>query len=395
MNCPICPAKDLPEDSSKCPVCGADLTPIQRIRQLYLAQFNEAKRLLDLGSWDAAMRHVCAALALRADFAPALVLLGRVLWKKGLEREALARWEEAMRMTPDDAELKVLLERSAAEVKSRERRSRFMRVGGWGVGGLAVLGTILLFAAYVMPRLNALSAKVTVSRPADTLTGQSNGIPTLLARMEEIEKLNARLSSAQQDLLQQMGSNAVATTAVRERIQTLETGITASVLATHNRMEAAEKAQVRDAGRLETMEREILALRSEVETARREAGTLQSWAAELARKTVDDLRPSRMDELEVRMAMAEADFQRWQSVEAGTRHYKTLADLIRHSRAQRRLHEAEAEVGALKKEWSVEIGPWIRLKAGLAERLRVGGSLSGENPGGRTNGESQTKKTSP
>lgn len=119
IKCPICPADNIPSDSKVCPGCGADLSPIQRIRELATTQYNDAVRFAELGATDSAISRLMSALTINEQFIEARKLLGKLFWKKKCFREATEQWKQALAIATDDKQIKDLLLAAQRRLKLR------------------------------------------------------------------------------------------------------------------------------------------------------------------------------------------------------------------------------------------------------------------------------------
>lgn len=134
MNCPVCPATNIPADCLVCENCGTDLAPIRRVRELAAWHYNAALALVGHDDNPAAIRELQAALSADSSSVPVRILLGKVLWKMGRTCEALDEWRRVASEHPDDANVKSLL---AEANQVRARRSRTLPI-------VVALGTVAI-----------------------------------------------------------------------------------------------------------------------------------------------------------------------------------------------------------------------------------------------------------
>lgn len=105
MNCPVCPNASIAAHDITCGNCGADLGPIQRLRELPGRWYNEGLELLREGDHDGAVSKLESAAALEGASPHIRRLLGKALWNSGRHRDAAVQW----RRLPDDDEARRLL----------------------------------------------------------------------------------------------------------------------------------------------------------------------------------------------------------------------------------------------------------------------------------------------
>ena len=177
MKCPVCPAADVPADAKECPSCGTDLSPLVRLHQLAASQFNEALRLAQLGAVDAAITRTSAALSLDGQLAPARALLGKLLWRKGHNQEALGQWHEAAVLAPQDKEIQALIASADLKVRLMARHRRISRI----VFVATILLGIVLIGVLPMWLTNSQTGRMVV-------------------KVEELEKYRFTHSRSNEDL---------------------------------------------------------------------------------------------------------------------------------------------------------------------------------------------------
>ena len=122
--CPLCGAQLLAL-SERCPSCGGGLLALLRVAELADAYFNRAVSAAQEDKWWQAAEHLAVTLALRPDDVDALVLLGKIRCQQrheGSRGQAVAAWEEALRLAPDRTDIK-----SAIDQVTRPRRNRRQR----------------------------------------------------------------------------------------------------------------------------------------------------------------------------------------------------------------------------------------------------------------------------
>jgi flagellar motor protein MotB len=145
FSCPICPAENLPQDVSLCPRCGADLSPLQRIRALPRALAEEGVALARSGDVDSAVERLLGAATLGWQPTLARSVLATILWRAGRREDGIRLLRRTRESDPSDrrvARLAVAAERS---LKRQQRRTAI--IGGAIAIAVATLGVGLIAVA--------------------------------------------------------------------------------------------------------------------------------------------------------------------------------------------------------------------------------------------------------
>jgi len=342
MKCPICPAEDIPDDSVECPVCKSDLTSLQRARQLHVAEYNEAVRLTEIGATDGALRHASASVALCSTFVPGLVLCGKLLRQKGARRAAMAAWEEAAQIAPDNDEIQTLI----AAGRAATRRHRALRVlGGCMVG--------IIFGLLVgMPWFLALRAlqgqEDRITRTAERATEQS---VAALAQAVDAEPEGAFVPQpaiAEEERLI-IGELQTLLDEIREiHVQATEPTV--------------QEALVED---METLNLEIQAIADAIRELQFSADTTEMQQRRLFHSmgaVISLLRPADMQVLKDDLLEAQTEVTSLTQEKGALEGRKDIVAVVRRRRYSRRLRDSHARLAELTTEWRGRIEPWRQAK---------------------------------
>ncbi len=396
MKCPVCPANDIPDDSTTCPVCKTDLGPLQRVRQLHVAEYNEAVRLAEAGAVDLALRHALAALALSERFVPAIVLVGKLLWRKGHIRDALDRWEEAANLAPSEQDARDLLSFGRTFVK-RERIHRVLRWSGIVLAAV-FLGCLLPLAGaiYGGKRMDVLSSRVAGLEKMledqmqnDDLPGGAVQVPTQDTRPHIAEGLGA---STQVDAVMkqiQALSDQQAAMSLQLEADIKETGaLTAALVQMQDQggvlsgrvdeliakmrtlpdwQEAVSLELKEIAGNARAFRTSVMQLQAELAQQQSNVNASMSWARETVRIVVEAMRPQCMNELENGINDAENEVSRLKEQEACLRKRVDLMSYLRHRSVKSKLREVQIRLATLYAEWQEKVVPWLILKEQAAD----------------------------
>jgi hypothetical protein len=189
LKCPVCPFQGIEPSAEKCPQCGTDLAPLQRIRGLAARFYNEA--LQDYGSGDvaAAVAKVNASVAIDANFPQARVLLGKLLWRQGHFKAALDQWEAVSKSDPLRQDADRLVSTAWNEMQSRRRQRLVTAAVPAAILVVVVAGALLIAARTgrtMTARTSALRHEVGEARLATTRLSDS------LAQRRMHEELRGR-----------------------------------------------------------------------------------------------------------------------------------------------------------------------------------------------------------
>jgi tetratricopeptide (TPR) repeat protein len=351
-------------------MCNADLAPIQRVRQLHLAEYHEAVRLAQLGATEASLRHAAAAVALNAEFVPGLVLLGRLLSAKGLLAEAIGQWEEASRLAPENPEPADLITSARRALHARKRRDLAVWGGSAVVLVVCVLFSTLGYLSWVMnPRIGVLSEKLNrletaLAKPSPGASVASGAEVASGAQWQELRRevqaLRAGLETEGNWRLA-LDSQIVSNAMTRRRLEALETN-----------MGSLAERQATLATRLSDGAGE------EQERMRQDArfhGEMADWQSRLTQFTAAAhqlLQPAGRAELAKLKADQEREVASQELEAARAREDGSLLGSIRYSRAQKRLATARERLALYHLLWSNQVEPWDR----LGELLRTNSPAS-------------------
>jgi tetratricopeptide (TPR) repeat protein len=98
--------KNIPEDQAACPVCGADVTPLHRIRRLPRHYYNEGVDAANDGRLDVAIECLSTAVSLDDSYGAAHKSLGDTYVKRAMYGEAGRHYGKALQFEPDDETLR-------------------------------------------------------------------------------------------------------------------------------------------------------------------------------------------------------------------------------------------------------------------------------------------------
>jgi tetratricopeptide (TPR) repeat protein len=121
--CPSCGGA-VPKDVTVCPSCQEDLSSLLRLEYQHAIYYNEALALARSGEFDQAQAKVSAALQIDESFAPAYVLMAKLLVRQERWAQARAHVARAVELTPDDEKARRLaneIETLAEEAGRRQR----------------------------------------------------------------------------------------------------------------------------------------------------------------------------------------------------------------------------------------------------------------------------------
>lgn len=119
--CPLC-GVHLMVLSEHCQSCGGGLGPLLRVMEMADVYFNQAIAAAREEDWWQAAEHLAVTVALRPDDVDALVLLGKVRGRGKQSGLAVAACQEALRLAPDRADAKLVLERFSGQSRPHKRR---------------------------------------------------------------------------------------------------------------------------------------------------------------------------------------------------------------------------------------------------------------------------------
>jgi len=189
MNCPVCPANNIPDESDTCPGCGTDLSPLRRVRELSSALYQEAIDLANNGATDIAVQKTVSSLCLDEQQVEARVFLGKLHWKKRQFQEALDQWSRVTAASPENEAAKALMARAKQQLRNQSIRK-------WA--GLIILICFFGFPPLVLFTIHSRhSLKFTSLKAFDVNTTSSlNIFDTRLGELEQkFDRQTEQLSS--------------------------------------------------------------------------------------------------------------------------------------------------------------------------------------------------------
>ena len=427
MKCPVCPASDIPDDSLSCPQCKTDLSALQRVRQLHLAEHNEAVRLADSGCLDLALDHTLAALALDEHFVPSMILAGKLFWRKKRFYEAIGRWQRAVSSAPENQEVKELLMEGRAFLK-RRRVQCALTVSAASAVALALMLAAVLFPASAFlreeKRTSTLASRLSLlertsvgqeRQPSAIASAVNVPTPGAIAAAVNLDELMNKirfLSDRQEAMSAGMQSNAVGLLALATSIAEVK-GQSVKDLASVTRdiqssvsnewllrsqqwegvsvllstLDAQQKemstGQIEEARNVAAVAKDVEDARLELSAVRTLVATDRSRSDQALRMAIAALRPVSMDRLEREISETNEILAAAKTREAGLRDKDNSADAIRHGRAVRAIMEAESRLRTLRMQWEEQVLPWLRASGVLVPSEATTHGLSGA----RTPGE--------
>lgn len=121
MNCPICSSGNIPDGSMSCSVCRTDLSPIQRIRGLYLIYYNNAIKYIEAGNFEEALSSLTVSQALNPVSHEVHSLMGKVYWKLKRKAKALNEFKTALKICPENEKNILLVEAASRGGKGKNK----------------------------------------------------------------------------------------------------------------------------------------------------------------------------------------------------------------------------------------------------------------------------------
>ena len=122
LECPFCGGA-VPQDVTICPSCQEDLSALIKLRSTHAIHYNEAITLAREGHYDLAQIRAELSINAKPEFAPAHLLLAKLLASQGAWEQAIASAQHAAELMPDDERTRQVLEDilSGAEQSAADR----------------------------------------------------------------------------------------------------------------------------------------------------------------------------------------------------------------------------------------------------------------------------------
>ena len=404
MKCPVGHPGEIPDDALSCQICGVDLSSLQRVRQLHIAEFNEAARLAEFGAIDLALNHAMASLSWDNHYVPAITLVGKLLWQKKRFHEAIERWSQAASLSPEDKDIKNLIEDGRVYLKRRRLLHIFYASAATIIVGVAFVFLPLYALTNADKRISALSTAVSdINDQASSLwENQANISGRFENQMDEVSNFEVSIdelrnefnaetlklaeksqvfSEEQAVILSRIESQAKVFLNIEANIEEFQNEFKAQISMLNEKVgvlrdeqdtiSAGMKSNIDDIGILaetvRNLERKLINQASNLEAS---FSRHHLAIAEI----VEDLRPPHMNELEEKIIQTRKDLTEIKTLEESLRNSSDLTDMMKHLRARRDLREYNEKLQILKNEWEKYIVPWIRVKENMEPVWETGNS---------------------
>lgn len=152
--------KDIAEDQASCPVCGADVTPLHRVRGLPRLYLDEGVAAARDGRADFAIERLLTAVSLDEGCGAAHKALGDVYFKKAMYHEALRQYGRAVQLDPDDQSLRESMQDAEAEASRRaaaQSPGRAKEIQWFGKPSLVLSALGFLLGLTALPAVNLVT----------------------------------------------------------------------------------------------------------------------------------------------------------------------------------------------------------------------------------------------
>jgi len=392
MKCPAGHPGEIPDDALSCPICGVDLSALQRVRQLHIAEYNEAARLAEAGAVELALTHALASLSWDNHYVPAITLVGKLLWQKKRFHEAMERWRQAASISPGDKEVNSLIEHGRVFLKRRRLLHVF-----YASAAVLVMAVVFLF----LPLYTFMSADKKISAMSMTVSNLSGQARTLSenqamlsARIEdqtdgahnfeasidelrhelkaEISKLSEKfllVSEEQAIILSRIEAQAkgfrdfeVAIDVIRDELSSQASTLNKKADALSDEqavISAGIKSNVDDIGVLtdtfSNLERKLINQTSTIEAS-------VSKNRQAISRLIEGLRPPQMNGLEEEISQTRKHLAEVKKIEESLRHPSNPLAVFKHRRVKGELQELRDELQDLENIWQKDVAPWFRVK---------------------------------
>ena len=180
LKCPVCSLDvDLSSGETRCHNCNADLTAIRRVQELGHRYYNDALALASTGDYDEALEKLTSALQLGGDPGRIRVVMGKLLHRKGLYKEAISHWDKVLTANPQDSEARELVVATRSDL-----RKRSYSIAALAVTVACVLGLLFMRSGnYLISMMRAEKAPIQgAARHVDKSTGYEPTIPSTQVR---------------------------------------------------------------------------------------------------------------------------------------------------------------------------------------------------------------------
>lgn len=362
IKCPICPAQNVPEDAATCPACGADLSPISKVRELATSYYNEALQLEETGATDLAIGRLTTTLTLDGKHLEARKLLGKLLWRKNLRREAIDQWEQASKLAPEDESTVELLAVAKQRIKLGKAKKTAV--------GLGVLICLIVFVSILALFITNFAAE-RFALLNDRLSSLGSELDETRIRFEETEQAFSTYMSTHTHSDNEYAKLAELSTSYEQRFDeirktlNLEKGYRENA-SNQLRGLQSEIGQLRSqyshmTSSLAVLEKEIEVNVRELMTAKKALNNQREYLAKYLPPLLESLRPDGAYELEEKINKVSSQLERLRNLkEQHKARGIILIDSIIVFDIKNKINSTEKQLSSLQEKYNRHVKPWKR-----------------------------------